>query len=322
MTFVQAFQPEAGAVPFPGYKLIRLRGRGGFATVWEAENPQGERIAMKFMSGASANAGTTSRELRSLQSLHKLDHHYLLKHREVWSLPGTIVIAMDLADGSLLDLFELYVEDLNKPLDPEKLCLYLCQTAEALDFLNARKHRMDGRLVGFQHGDVKPNNILLVGDEARLADYGLATPMSGPNVPCPRHGTADYCAPEVFQGVLNDRSDQFGLAVTYHVLRTGHFPFPPTPANKESLKGYVRAEPTLMVEEGMERTVLLRALSPVPQNRFPTCFDFMTAMLMALRLRIVRSTDGRNLITAIVQEPNSGVLKSTPVRTKPKTSSG
>ena len=280
---VPVFVPEAGAAPFPGYRLIRLRGRGGFATVWEAEDPSGQRVAMKFMS--SANAGTTARELRSLQAIQTLTHPNLLRIRQVWSIPGSIVIAMDLADATLLDLHELYIEEFNKLIEPEKLCTSLLQVAHALDFLNARRHKIDGRTVGLQHGDVKPNNILLVGEAAMLADYGLATPTSGPLVPCPRHGTAEYCAPEVFLGYLSDRSDQFAFAMTYFVLRTGRFPFPSPPAEREQLRNYVRPDPDLSSLGYVERPVLARALSAIPQNRFPSCADLMAALFTVLGLK-------------------------------------
>src|SRR5207237_7373433 len=120
----------------------------------------------------------------------------------------------------------LYHNDLGQHIDPKVLCLHLWQVGEALDFLNGRRHVRDGRRVGFQHGDVKPNNILLFGDVAKLTDHGLATPTNGPTTPCPRSGTKECAAPEVFQGYLSDTSDQFSLAVTYHVLRTGTFPYP------------------------------------------------------------------------------------------------
>ena len=188
----QFYVPEAGSVPFPGYKLIRLRGRGGFATVWEAEGPDARRIALKFLS--SGNSSSTTRELKSFQALQTLTHPNLLQTHRVWSLPGMIVIGMDLADASLLDLLMLYIEELEQPLEPEKLARYMVQVARALDFLNARKHRIEGRLVGLQHGDIKPNNILLLDDVAKLADYGLAAPTSGPVTPCPRHGTVEFCA--------------------------------------------------------------------------------------------------------------------------------
>jgi len=279
----EPYVPEAGSEPFAGYKLLRLRGRGGFATVWEATSPTGERVALKFMS--SGNSSSTAREVRSLQAIQKLSHPSLLRIREVWCVPGNIVIAMDLADASLLDLFLLYAEEFQTPVEPKKVCLYLYKTAQALDFLNARKHTFEGRTVGFQHGDIKPNNILLLGDEPKLADYGMATPMNSSITPCSRAGTMEYAAPEVFQGTLTDTSDQFSLAVTFYLLRTASFPFPAPP--RVPMKNFQRPAPDLGSLPADEQPVLARALSPVPQNRFPTCTELMTQLLKAMKLEIV-----------------------------------
>ena len=163
-----SFAPEVGAEPFPGYRLLRLRGCGAFATVWESTTPSERRVALKFMSSRNGQTGsTTAREIRSLQCIQALIHPHLLRIHEVWSLPGTIVIAMDLADASLLDLMLLYHDDFEKHVDPEKLYMYLGQAAKALDFLNARRHMVDGRLVGYQHGDLAGAKLVeraLVGD--------------------------------------------------------------------------------------------------------------------------------------------------------------
>ena len=290
------FQPEVGAVPFPGYRLLALRGRGAFATVWEASTPSGQLVAMKFMS--SSTVAQTAREIRSLQAIRELSHDNLLKIRQVWSLPGCIVIAMDLAEASLMDLLEVYLDELGHPIEVPKLAPYLVDVAAGLDFLNARKHRIDGRLVGLQHGDIKPNNILLRGDRAMLADYGLATPTSGAVTPCPRHGTAEYTAPEVFQGSLSERSDQFSLAVTYYVLTTGTFPYPEPPRDREKLRGYARPDPDLSRLGMAERLALVRALSPIPQDRYPNCAELVKALLAAHGLKADRGEDSKLVIRA------------------------
>ncbi len=300
--------PEVGAVPFPGYKLVRLRGRGAFATVWEAMTPTGEVVALKFMS--SANAASTSREIRSLQGIQKLDHPYLLEIKRVWSMPSYIVIGMDLAEASLLDLFLLYVEEFNKLLEPEKILLYLGQAASALDHLNARRHAFDGKLVGFQHSDIKPNNILLIGNVAKLADYGLATPMLGPLTPCFRQGTLDYAAPEVFQGSMTDSSDQFSLAVTYHLLRTGTFPFPPPPHSPG--KSFHRPPPHLAVEGTDEQQVMLRALSPSPHNRYPSCSAFIDALAQTVNVEMIRDKQTQTVATR--RRPPGSSVVNTPLR--------
>lgn len=279
-----ALAVQAGAEPSPGYCLRRMRGRGGFAEVWEATSPNGPPVALKFM--RSSNASTTAREVRSMQSFLALDHPHLVKTNAVWSLPGYIVINMELAEATLLDLMLVYHNELGQEIDPSLLCLYLWQVADALDFLNARRHLRDGRKVGFQHGDVKPNNILLLGDTAKLTDHGLATPTYGPNTPCPRQGTREYAAPEIFLGYYSETSDQFSLAITYHVLRTGTFPFASPP---EALtKSFARPLADLSGVTEPERAPLLRALSPVPQDRWPSCREFMTAIAAAHGLKVVQ----------------------------------
>jgi serine/threonine protein kinase len=278
----------AGSEPSPGYRLKRVRGRGGFAEVWESESPSGPPVALKFM--ASSNAATTARELRSIQYFLSLNHPHLVQTHAVWSVPGYIVINMELAEATLLDLMLVYHNDLCQQIDPPLLCLYLWQVSEALDFLNARQHVREGRKIGIQHGDVKPNNILLLGDVAKLTDHGLATPTYGPTTPCSRQGTREYAAPEVFLGYLSNTSDQFSLAVTYYVLRTGVFPFPPPPVPLS--KSYVRPLAELGGVTEAEQPALTRALAPVPQDRFPTCREMMTALLGAHRLKVIRKEDG------------------------------
>jgi serine/threonine protein kinase, bacterial len=298
-----------------------MRGRGGFAEVWEASSPSGSPVALKFM--PSSNGISTAREVRSMQSFLSMNHPHLVKTNAVWSLPGYIVINMELAEATLLDLMLVYHNELNQHIDPPLLCLYLWQVAEALDFLNARQHLRDGRKVGFQHGDVKPNNILLLGDTAKLTDHGLATPTHGPNTPCPRQGTREYAAPEVFLGYYSDSSDQFGLAVTYHVLRTGCFPFPPPP--EQLSRSFARPSADLTALDEAERPALMRALSPVPQDRWPSCRDFMTAVLKAHGLKVVR--DDENKPWKVMKEPTepSGVkpgsktLRSLPSHLSPVT---
>jgi len=299
------FIPEAGAEPFPGYRLLQLRGRGAFATVWETVNPNGEHIALKFMS--TQNGVIASREIRSLQCIQALNHPHLSRIQQIWCMPGYIAIAMELADASLLDLMLLYREEYQRELDKDKVIEHLNQVASALDYLNARKHNVDGRLVGYQHGDIKPNNILLTSNNAQLADYGLATPTSGTYTPCNRQGTIEYTAPEVFQGYLTEFSDQFSLAVSYYLLRTANFPYPAPPANPATMKGYTRVAPNLMLLPIEERPVVLRALSTIPQNRFPNCKAFITALMKTTELEELHAVPPSHLFRASSRQSDSTV---------------
>jgi hypothetical protein len=94
----------------------------------------------------------------------------------------------------------------------------------------------------------------------------------------------------VFAGYYSDTSDQFSLAITYYVLRTGTFPFP-SPPEKMPRAGFTRPPADLSGVTEAERPPLLRALSPAPQDRWPSCCDFMTAILKAHGLKAVRATE-------------------------------
>jgi serine/threonine protein kinase, bacterial len=295
-----SFLHSVGATPFPGYELLRLRGQGGFAEVWESTSPSGVHVALKFLSTQSMSA--TAQELRALRAIHSLEHPHLLKSKHVWCLPGMIVIGMELADATLLDYFLLYNEELRQAIEVEKLLSYIYQAALGIDFLNAHNHEFDGKTVGLQHGDIKPNNLMLVGDSVKLADYGLATPIQANYAPCHRHGTLDYVAPEVMSGKLTDWSDQFSLAVTYFVLRVGTFPFPASPPLEDVLKkGLIRPSPNVSALPIAEGLVLLKALSPVPQNRFATCVQFVKAIANTFGLALVNhNATGSGTGTGIV----------------------
>jgi serine/threonine protein kinase len=264
---------EAGIEPFPGYRLVHLLGRGGYAEVWCAEH-EDTRVALKFM--RSSDPVTASKEVRAIQSMKEIRHPYLIRIDQVWSVPGHVVFSMEVADGSLMDLLYAYYQEYSGPIPPEPLCRYMAQAAEAIDFLNARHHLADGVRVGFQHGDIKPSNMLLFGDILKLADFGLAVPMAWPRVnrsPC---GTVHFAAAEVFQGCLTDRSDQYSLAVSYCLLRGGRLPFTDSPASFR--EPYTRLQPDLSMLPDAERPAIARALSPVPQNRWVNCLAMVDAL--------------------------------------------
>ena len=132
--------------------------------------------------------------------------------------------------------------------------------------------------------------MLLFGDVAKLTDHGMATPTHGPLTPCPRAGTKEYAAPEVFQGYLTDSSDQYSLAVTYYVLRTGTFPISP-PAVDLSRSSF-RPPLELPGIHPAEQNALGRALSLVPQARYDSCGDLMRALIRANGMQLSRIDDG------------------------------
>jgi serine/threonine protein kinase len=262
---------QIGMEPYPGYRLRQLLGRGGFAQVWEAETASGQAVALKFL--ACDDGLAASKEVRSIQAVRQIHHPHIIRIEQVWIHLGYIIVAMELAEGSLLDLLEAYQSEFETAVPPEQVLLHLSEAADALDFMNARQHNLEGRKVAFQHCDIKPSNILLFGESIKVADFGLASPTSSPLKFHRRAGTLDYTAPEVFQGRLSNWTDQYALAITYCEMRGGRLPFKNTPAAFEP--SYVRPAPDLTMLPEKERSIVARALAPLPQSRWPTCSDFI-----------------------------------------------
>lgn len=272
-----AVRLEDGVEALPGHRLVRFLGRGGFGEVWEAHAPGGRRVALKFLPGGKGPG--TSREVQSIEMVRRLRHPHLVEVYNVWSCPGFVVVAMELAEGSLEDLLAAHLEEFSTPIHAVDLLPLLTQAAEGLDFLNGRRHRLQGRLAGLQHGDVKPANLLLIGDTIKVSDFGLASPTSGATRPHRRAGTVPYTAPEVVSGWLSDRADQHALAVTYYRLRTGRLPFPDVP--EAFAADYVRPAADLSLLPQAERPAVARALAVTPQDRWPSCADLMDHLRQA-----------------------------------------
>jgi serine/threonine protein kinase, bacterial len=290
---------HVGLQPYPGYKLVQVIGRGAFAEVWEAERDDGQKLALKFI--PAGNHSIASKEIRSIQCIRQLEHPHLIRIEQVWCHLGFVVVAMELAEGSLHELFVCYKEQHESPLPHETVLDYLTQAADVLDVLNARQHKLNGQRVGYQHCDVKPSNMLLCGETVKLCDFGLAAPTTAKLRSHRRAGTLDFTAPEVFQGRLSNWTDQYALAVTYCQLRGGRLPFPDSPNGFKA--SYVRPAPDLTMVPSEERPILARALSATPQQRWPSCLEMM-AQLTAL------TDKGSALLSRpeiVIEEPDSSV---------------
>jgi serine/threonine protein kinase len=189
---------------------------------------------------------------------------------------------MELADGSLFDLLQTYEAEYGTPIAPDHLRELMAQAVVGIDFLNTKQHRIGGRLVALQHCDINPRNLLLLGDTVKLSDFSLTSIIDEALTAHRRAGTLDYAAPEIFQGRLSDRTDQYALGVTYCVLRGAALPFPDSPTRFD--RNYVRPPPDLSMLPEAERPVIQRALAPKSMDRWHTCGE-MFAQLEKVGLR-------------------------------------
>lgn len=257
-----------------GYGLIKRRGRGGGAEVWEATSPGGYRVALKLV---HLSTGLRAGELRALHITRSIRHPSLLEVFGTWQVENLLVICMELADLSLWDRFlEVTAQGL-RGVPRGELLGYLESVADAIDYLNDYKHSVAGRDgVGIQHRDLKPQNLLLLGGRAKVADFGLVQVMEQAVASHTGHCTLPYAAPEYFFGKMSRQSDQYALAVTYCQLRGGGMPFQGTLA--QITFGHLYSEPDLGSLPAPERPIVARALAKKPEDRWPDCRAFVGAL--------------------------------------------
>jgi tetratricopeptide (TPR) repeat protein len=204
-------------------------------------------------------------------------HAHLLPMFGAWQREGQLIIAMELADRTLWQRWQEAVQQGLPGIPPDELLGYLQEAAKGLDFLNERRHRSDsGELLGIQHKDIKPQNLLLVGGTVKVADFGLAKVLEHTVTQASGGLTPAYAAPEFFQGQATRWSDQYCLAVSYCLLRGGRLPFEGT--GVQVMAGHVMQAPDLSMLPEAERAPVARALAKDPESRWPSCRDFAAAV--------------------------------------------
>jgi serine/threonine protein kinase len=265
---------ESGAEPIPGYKLIERLGGGGFGEVWKCEAPGGLLKAIKFVYGdlqtASPDGQRAEQELKALSRVKTVRHPYILSLERYDIIDGQLLIVMELADRNLWDRFKECRSQGLQGIPRDELLNIMEESAEALDLMNNQ--------YGLQHLDIKPQNIFLVYNHIKVADFGLVKDLQGMTATVTGGVTPVYAAPETFDGLVSRFCDQYSLAIVYQELLTGQRPFAGTNVHQLIMQ-HVQGKPNLTSLPPHDQSIIGRALSKSPDERFPSC----EALVRALR---------------------------------------
>ncbi len=219
---------------------------------------------MKLISVAGAAAEI---EHNSLEACRAVEHPHLIRVISVHLTNDFLVIAMDLADRTLMDRLQETLTSGQTGIPRDELLGYFRQAADAIDFLHSK---------GIQHRDLKPQNLLLKDNELLVADFGMARVLRHSVTGHTGNLTVAYAAPEYFDGQTTRQSDQYCLAVTYCQLRGGRLPFDGTAA--QIVAGHLHRPPDLTMLPPEEQPIVARALSKKPSNRWPSCATLVDAL--------------------------------------------
>jgi serine/threonine-protein kinase len=268
------------------YALDRQIGEGGMATVYLAQDLKHKRpVAIKVLRPELAATIGSERFLREVEMAAQLQHPHVVPVYDSGVADGVLYYVMPFVEGeSLRDRLR---REGKLPL--AEAVRLTREAASALQY--AHQH-------GIIHRDVKPENIMLSGGHAVVADFGIAR-AAAPAVGSERLtgmgiavGTPAYMSTE--QATADDidaRSDQYSLACVFYEMATGRQAFTGRnvqqllashvtgPRPKLSDAGNTFASPEI---SSAVDAVVTRALATDREQRYPDVMQFADALEQAI----------------------------------------
>ncbi len=199
------------------YLLDEWIGGGSFGGVFLAGEYVDDRrlrtVAVKLLPAEPGDAGEAQR--RELEVSLNLDHPHLLRCFSAGrcGVEGfdVLYLTMKVAEGSLEARLQ---ESRLSESETRELALSL---ASALAHLHAKN---------LVHRDVKPGNVLRVGDAWKLADFGSVRAVEKSTAQASKNiGTASYAPPEAYEGSVSSAWDVWSLGCLLQEAATGELPF-------------------------------------------------------------------------------------------------
>jgi serine/threonine-protein kinase len=287
------------------FRFERELGRGGMATVYLAHDIAHDRpVAIKVMRPELASATSSDRFLREIRVTARLQHPNILPLLDSGVAEDCLWYAMPVVHGeSLRDRLKRVGQ-----LPFGEVIAVGRQIASALDFAHA---------ADIIHRDIKPENILIEGEQAWVADFGIARiPLGADETPLTSGtlaiGTPAYMSPEQARGggkPLDGRSDIYSLGCVLYEMIAGTPPF--TGPSGDSILARHALDPvppvqTVRPTAGSAADAVLRTmLAKAPADRYRTATEAVAALEASLgredhKRRNLRIAIGIIAIAAVV----------------------
>jgi serine/threonine-protein kinase len=183
---------QSGSILNERYQIVDLIAEGGMARVYRAKDIVLDRaVAVKVLREQyAADEVFLARFQQEARAAASLAHPNIVSIYDVGSADRHQYIVMELVEGPNLKL----VLQQEGAISPGRAIDIILQVLAALSFAHSR---------GLVHRDVKPQNILLTGqNHAKVADFGIAIAAADCQLTEPGvvMGSVHYCAPEQAMG--------------------------------------------------------------------------------------------------------------------------
>ncbi len=280
---VAASEKPPTEVEFGRYRLFDKLGQGSMGAVYRAHDTMlGRDVAVKLLQPElAAEPGFRERFRREAYAAGRLASPNIIPIYETGEIDGRLYLVMPIVDG--VDLNKVLKRD--GAMSPQKAVRVVEQAAAALD----AAHKS-----GLVHRDVKPSNLLMVGEDfVYLIDFGLVHEADAGRLTLTNvaPGSPAYMAPERFSAgkdgkVVDARADVYGLACVLYECLTGRLPF--SGGGVEGLAAAHRTdEPPRpsSVDPAIPAAfdaVIARGMAKEPEDRYQSAHELAVAARAAL----------------------------------------
>ena len=259
------------------YRIERHLGEGGMASVYLCEDLRHKRkVALKLLKPELAAVLGADRFVQEITTTASLQHPHILPLFDSGTADGFLFYVMPLVEGETLR------ERLNREtqLAIDEALRIAREVLDALQY--AHEH-------GIVHRDVKPENILLHGGHAMVADFGIALAVSaaaggrmtetGLSL-----GTPHYMSPEqaTAEKEITARSDVYSLGSVLYEMLTGEPPHMGNAAQQIIMKIITEpAKPVTALRKSVPPNVsaaVAKSLEKLPADRFESAKAFSEAL--------------------------------------------
>ena len=274
--------------PVADYTIQKEVGEGGTSAVYLAEHPNHGTVALKVLREKLRQDTTAvARFIREAKYGARVKHPNVVETIEIGQAAnGLHFLAIEWAEGEILERYAKQYA----PLPRDEVATIVSQIAAGVQAAHD---------AGIVHRDLKPENVMYDSKtrQVKLLDFGIATDTQASSDERLTRagffvGTLMYIAPEALSGeIVTAAADQYSLATIAYFLLTRSLPYsakapremftqlltmPPIPL-KDAGEGEFNFSPAL-------DAVVMRALSRLPANRYPSVVAFAEAFQAAANI--------------------------------------